>query len=219
MAYVDEYPQAAKLARWEFGVAFLALALGGVFGLVQALYRTDTFREALPINATEYYTVLTGHGVLLALVFTTFSIAALFTWATTRSLERPLASTRLAWGGFWLLLIGTVLAATSILNGFIPQLPFESSDVLFTFYAPLKAHPAFYLGAALIIVGSWVAAHPRVTPRFPATPGVRSHIRGRQANTTRRHDAMSDDPTTDDRDRNGDLSEETVRIGRVSAEG
>jgi len=157
MAYVDEYPRAAKLVRWEFGVAFLALALGGAFGLLQALYRTDTFREALPINAAEYYTVLTGHGVLLVLVFTTFSIAALFTWATTRSLERPLASTRLGWLSFALLVVGTVLAATSILNGFIPQLPFGSSDVLFTFYAPMQAHPAFYLGAALIIVGSWVA--------------------------------------------------------------
>ncbi len=157
MAYVDEYPRAAKVVRWEFGVAFLALALGGAFGLLQALYRTDTFREALPISASEYYTVLTGHGVLLVLVFTTFSIAALFTWATTRSLERPLASTRLGWLSFALLLAGTVLAATSILNGFVPQLPFESSDVLFTFYAPMQAHPAFYVGAALIIVGSWVA--------------------------------------------------------------
>jgi cytochrome c oxidase subunit 1 len=157
MAYVDDYPGAAKLVRWNFGVAFTALALGGVFGLIQALYRTGYGRELVPIDATEYYTVLTGHGVLLALVFTTFSIAGLFTWALTRSLDRPLYSDRIAWTGFGLLALGTLLASVSILNGFVPELPFGSSDVLFTFYAPLAAHPAFYVGAALIIVGSWIA--------------------------------------------------------------
>jgi len=156
VTYVDDYPKAAKLVRWHFGVAFLALALGGAFGLLQALYRTGHFRSLLPINATEYYTVLTGHGVLLALVFTTFFICGLFVWATTSSLDRPLASARLARVGFVSMLVGTVLAAVAILNGFAPGLPFESADVLYTFYAPLKAHPAFYVGAALLVVGSWI---------------------------------------------------------------
>ena len=30
------------------------------------------------------------------------------------------------------------------------------ASVLYTFYPPLKAHPFFYLGAALLIVGSWL---------------------------------------------------------------
>jgi cytochrome c oxidase subunit 1 len=157
MAYVDDYPRAAQLVRWSFGVSFVALALGGLFGLLQALYRTDVLRELLPINAQQYYTVLTGHGVLLALVFTTFFIAGLFTWAVTSSLDRPLYSTGLGWLAFGMLLVGTTLAAVSILNGFVPELPFGSSDVLFTFYAPLQGHPAFYVGAALIIIGSWAA--------------------------------------------------------------
>jgi len=156
VTYVDEYPNAAKLVRWHFGVAFVALALGGLLGLVQALYRTDTLRSLLPIQATEYYTVLTGHGVLLALVFTTFFICGLFLWATTNSLERSLYSDRLAWAGFLSMFVGTALATVAILNGFAPGLPFESADVLYTFYAPLKAHPAFYVGAALLVVGSWV---------------------------------------------------------------
>ena len=156
MTFVDKYPTEAKLVRWHFGVGFVALALGGLFGLVQALYRTGYFRSLLPINATEYYTVLTGHGVLLALVFTTFLICGFFVWAVTRSLGRPLAHQRVAWAGFLSMLVGTVLAAITILNGFAPALPFESADVLYTFYAPLKGHPAFYVGAALLIVGSWV---------------------------------------------------------------
>jgi len=32
-----------------------------------------------------------------------------------------------------------------------------SADVLFTFYAPLQAHPMFYAGLAVFIVGSWIA--------------------------------------------------------------
>ncbi|MFB6072123.1 MAG: b(o/a)3-type cytochrome-c oxidase subunit 1 [Halobacterium sp.] len=156
MTYVDDYPGAAKITRWHFGVAFVALAIGGLFGLLQALYRTGTFRSALPINASQYYTVLTGHGVLLALVFTTFFICGMFVWAVTRSLGRPLSAPRVAWLGFWAMAVGTALAAVSILNGFAPSLPFNSADVLYTFYAPLQAPPAFYVGAALLIVGSWV---------------------------------------------------------------
>jgi len=156
VTFVDEFPGEAKLVRWHFGVSFVALALGGLFGILQGLYRTGYFRDALPINATEYYAVLTAHGVLLALVFTTFFICGMFVWAVTRSLDRPLASGRLAWAGFLSMLLGTVLAATAILNTFVPALPFEDSAVLYTFYSPLKAHPAFYVGAALLIVGSWV---------------------------------------------------------------
>ena len=44
--------------------------------------------------------------------------------------------------------IGTVLAAWAMLAG--------KASVLYTFYPPLKAHPAFYLGAALLLVGSWL---------------------------------------------------------------
>ncbi|MFB6187792.1 MAG: cbb3-type cytochrome c oxidase subunit I, partial [Halobacteriaceae archaeon] len=156
MAYVNEYPKTARLVRWYFGVSFIALGIGGLLGLIQALFRTGYFRSMLPINATQYYTVLTGHGVLMALVFTTFFITGLFSWAVTRSLDRQLADMRLAWLGFATLLFGTILVTVAILNGFWSGLPFNSSDVLFTFYAPLMAHPAFYVGAALLIIGSWI---------------------------------------------------------------
>jgi len=154
MAYIDDYPDAAKVVRANFGVAFGALAIGGLFGLIQALHRTGFFRGL--ISSTDYYTVLTGHGVLLALVFTTFFIAGLFTWGITNSLERTLPRPRLTWSWFLVMLVGTVMAAVSILGGFVPELPL-SADVLFTFYPPLQASPVFYIGAALLIVGSWIA--------------------------------------------------------------
>ncbi|MFC7078683.1 b(o/a)3-type cytochrome-c oxidase subunit 1 [Haloarcula halophila] len=158
MVYVDEYPKTSKLVRSEFIVAFGALAIGAIFGVIQALHRTGVFRGF--VSSADYYTLLTAHGVLLALVFTTFFIAGLFSWAVSNSLERELPH-RIAWAAFWVMLVGTVMAAVAIIGGLVgaPSILGHSlqADVLFTFYAPMKAHPAFYLGAALIIVGSWVA--------------------------------------------------------------
>jgi cytochrome c oxidase subunit 1 len=158
MVYVDEFPKTAKLVRSEFVVAFVALGIGALFGVIQALHRTGVFRGF--VSSADYYTLLTAHGVLLALVFTTFFIAGLFGWAVSNSLDRELPP-RLAWGAFWIMLVGTVMAAVAIIGGLIgaPSILGHAlkADVLFTFYAPMKAHPAFYLGAALIIVGSWIA--------------------------------------------------------------
>jgi cytochrome c oxidase subunit 1 len=47
------------------------------------------------------------------------------------------------------MVVGTLAAAWAMIAG--------KASVLYTFYAPLKAHPAFYLGTATLIVGSWVA--------------------------------------------------------------
>ncbi|EMA22651.1 MULTISPECIES: b(o/a)3-type cytochrome-c oxidase subunit 1 [Haloarcula] len=158
MVFVDSYPKTSKLVRSEFLVSFIALGIGALFGVIQALHRTGVFRGF--VSSADYYTILTGHGVLLALVFTTFFIAGLFTWAVANSLERELPH-RIAWSAFWIMLTGTVLAAVSIIGGIVgsPSILGHDleADVLFTFYAPMKAHPAFYIGAALIIVGSWVA--------------------------------------------------------------
>jgi cytochrome c oxidase subunit 1 len=152
--FVERFPFEAKMVRLSFGVAFVSLGIAGLFGMIQALHRTGYFRGF--VSNADYYTILTGHGVLLALVFTTFFIAGLFTWATTRSLGRGTTSKRLSWAWLGLMTTGTVMATVAILGGLFDFIP-AKADVLFTFYAPMKAHPLFYLGAALIIVGSWLA--------------------------------------------------------------
>ncbi|MFB6137448.1 MAG: b(o/a)3-type cytochrome-c oxidase subunit 1 [Halobacteriaceae archaeon] len=154
MAFVERYPDDARVVRWCFAVAIAALGVGGLFGLVQALHRTGVFRGV--VSSTDYYTILTAHGVLLALVFTTFFIAGLFTWATSRSFERSVYRGRFSLLWFGTMLLGTLLAVVAIMGGVIDAIPM-SADVLFTFYAPMKAHPAFYVGAALLIIGSWLA--------------------------------------------------------------
>ncbi|MXR40565.1 cytochrome C oxidase subunit I [Halobaculum sp. WSA2] len=152
-AFVDRYPDAARIVRICLGISFAAFGVGALFGLIQALHRTGVFRF---IPSSDYYTLLTGHGVLLALVFTTFGIAGLFQWANTRSLGVSPQSSTLTAAWLGTMTLGTLLAAGTILAGLFDSIP-ASADVLFTFYPPLKAHPLFYVGAALLIVGSWLA--------------------------------------------------------------
>ena len=153
MTFVDDYPFESSIIRRCFGVAFVALGIGGLFGLIQALHRTGAFRF---VSSADYYTILTVHGVLLALVFTTFFLSGLFTWAVTRSLDRPVENQQFTRAWYWIMATGTFFAGITALSGLVDQIPL-SADVLFTFYAPLKAHPLFYVGLALFIVGSWLA--------------------------------------------------------------
>jgi cytochrome c oxidase subunit 1 len=153
MTYVDDFPFEAKIVRRCFAAAFVALGIGGLFGLIQALHRTDLFRF---IPSTDYYTLLTVHGVLLALVFTIFFLAGMFTWAVTRSLDRPLGNKRLTQSWYWLMSLGTIAASVTILSGLVQEIPLQA-DVLYTMYAPMQAHPLFYAGLALFVVGTWVA--------------------------------------------------------------
>ncbi len=154
--FIDRFPDEARIVRWNFIVAFSALLVGGLFGLVQALHRTDIYRGL--ISSSDYYTILTAHGVLLVLVFTTFFIVGLFHWGVTRSLDRRAPSQLFSVTWFGVMLLGTVLTAIPILAGLVPIGPADlNADVLFTFYAPMKAHPLFYIGAALLIIGSWLA--------------------------------------------------------------
>ncbi len=155
MTFVDRYPDATRIVKASFIVAFTALGIGGLFGLIQALHRTGTFRGI--VSSVQYYDVLTGHGVLLALVFTTFFIVGLYQWGVSRSLEREPENMTFAWSWFWMMTVGTVLTTIAILGGLIPGTEI-SAAVLYTFYPPLQAHPLFYIGAALLVVGSWLAA-------------------------------------------------------------
>jgi len=154
--FVERFPSEARIVRLNLGVAFIALFIGGLFGAIQSLHRTGVYRGL--IQSSDYYSMLTAHGVLLALVFTTFFIAGLFHWGITRSFDRNAPSQWFSMTWFGVMLLGTVLATIAILGGLIPFAPDDlNAAVLYTFYAPMKAHPLFYIGAALLIVGSWLA--------------------------------------------------------------
>lgn len=133
------------LAAAHIGVAVAAFGLASAMGVVQALSIADI---EFPIRSESlYYLSLTAHGVLMALVFTTFFIMGLGYVLTLECLGR-ISAPRAAWIAFATAVIGSVMAAVTILRG--------QSTVLYTFYPPMQAHPLFYIGATLLVVGSWV---------------------------------------------------------------
>lgn len=128
-------------------VTFISLLIGGLMGLLQTLVRSGKY--TLPFGI-DYYTILTVHGVILGLVLTTFFIIGFQFSLMGKTVGITDKQLKVGWISFWVMLIGTAMAATTILVG--------KASVLYTFYAPLRAHPAFYIGLALVIIGSWIAA-------------------------------------------------------------
>ena len=130
--------------KFGLSVSLLSIALGAVFGFLQVWERVPNVTLVQP---KTYYLALTAHGVLMALVFTTFFIMPLGLFVINRSLKLSTSQT-LNLLGFGLAFLGTVMAAATIILG--------KANVLYTFYPPMRAHPAFYLGATLLIVGTWI---------------------------------------------------------------
>jgi cytochrome c oxidase subunit 1 len=124
----------------------LVLGIGALFGMLQGFSRANLI--VMPAWF-DYYRMLTAHGVMMALVFTTFFITGFFTYSTYRTIPR-VRSTTLGWIGYCVMLVGTLMATVAILDG--------SASVLYTFYAPLKASPLFYFGATFLVLGTWCVA-------------------------------------------------------------
>src|SRR5579871_537921 len=133
-----------SLAAAHIGVSVIAFGLAAAMGVLQALSVADI--EFPGRDASLYYLAVTAHGVLMALVFTTFFIMGLG-YALAESSLGQVTGRRTAWAAFWIALIGTTGTAVAIFRG--------NSTVLYTFYPPLQAEPLFYIGATLLVVGSW----------------------------------------------------------------
>jgi cytochrome c oxidase subunit 1 len=134
-----------RIALWHIAVAVAAFGVAAFMAVMQAMSRAGT---NLPFRSPSiYYMSVTAHGVLMALVFTTFFIMALGYVVAAASLQRPLVGEGLAKVSFWVALAGTTMTAAIVLAG--------RASVLYTFYPPLQAHPLFYIGATLLVVGSW----------------------------------------------------------------
>jgi cytochrome c oxidase subunit 1 len=138
-----------RLTTAYLTVALLALLGGVVTGLAQGLEHAGiNVYPALAPVVQSYYHGLSVHGVLNVLVWTTFFICGFLPFIAVQAFDVPLAAPRLGWFTFWLMTGGLLLAAIPLVG--------NAATVMFTFYPPLKAHWAFYVGLTLVVVGTWL---------------------------------------------------------------
>ena len=137
---------AQRLIKANAVAAVIFLLLGGLMGLLVALTRWPAV-HLLP--AEWFYLILTGHGANVLLFWIIFFEMAVLYFASAILLNCRLATPKLAWLGFALMVIGAVLANIAVLQG--------DSTVMFTSYVPMKAAPHFYLALILFAVGALIA--------------------------------------------------------------
>jgi cytochrome c oxidase subunit 1 len=159
-----------RLTGISIGIAMVSLSIGVTIGVLQGLEHAgiDLYPYIRPF-LYSYYQGLTLHGVLNALVWTTFFICGFLTYSTVYTLNRPLRYPWISWLGLGIMTVGLVTAA-------IPAL-LDYATVLYTFYPPLLAHSAFYIGLTLVVIGSWTVGYSLYFTYFAwrrENPGVRT---------------------------------------------
>jgi cytochrome c oxidase subunit 1 len=137
------YSKAETLIKVNAVTAVIFLAVGGLFGVLVALTRWPAV-HILP--ADLFYLVLTAHGAAVLLFWIIFFEIAVLYFASAVILNCRLAAPRIAWLGYILMLVGSLVATVAVLQG--------ESSVMFTSYVPMQAAPHFYLGLILFAVGA-----------------------------------------------------------------
>ena len=135
-----------KLILAHFWLAFATFGLALMLGAWQMFIRSPL--GTWLSNPELYYRSLTAHGTAMAYVFPTL-VAMGFGYAISESaLEQRLVGVRWAWAGFWLIVVGAIMAMIPVALG--------RASVLYTFYPPLIGSPFYYIGVVLVVVGSWI---------------------------------------------------------------
>ena len=139
---------AQKFIRMHAVVAVVFLLIGGIGAILLGLTRWPAVHL---LDAQWYYRILTAHGLnMLIFWILNFEMAVLY-FACTSLLNSRLFSAKLAWTGLVMMVVGGIMVNVAVFTG--------TSDVLFTSYAPLKAHPSFYFGIILVAVGTLVCVY------------------------------------------------------------
>jgi len=141
-----QYHRSAEtLIKLNAVAAVVSLLVGGILALLIVLTRWQAIHL---IDADNFYMFLTVHGLdMLAFWIIFFEIAVLYFCSSTL-LRSRLATPRMAWAAFALMVIGAVLVNVIVFMG--------ESTVMFTSYVPLPGHPVFYLGLILFAVGALI---------------------------------------------------------------
>lgn len=137
--------QAERLIKWHLVAGFLWLAFGGVLAIGVVLTRWPAIRW---LEADTFYMVLTAHGLDMLIFWLMFFEIGFLHFASTVLLRCRIATPRIAWLGFALMVIGSVVNNVAVFRG--------GSSVMMTSYVPMMAEPAFYLGIILFAVGALI---------------------------------------------------------------
>ena len=136
---------AEMLMRANAVLAVVILLFGGITALLVTLTRWPAV-HLLP--ADRFYQLLTLHGVnMLIFWIITFEMAVLYFCSSTL-LKCRLATPRLAWVAFALMVLGIIVNNAAVFSG--------SASVMMTSYVPMPANPNFYLGLILFAVGALI---------------------------------------------------------------
>lgn len=136
-----------RLVLFHFWVAFGLFVPAVLLGAWQMLMRSP-LPAPLENQPGTYYASVTLHGTVMAYVVTTFFAMGFGYAVAETSLGRQIRGFKTAWTGFAICLIGTLMAAATVLSG--------KASVFYTFYPPMLASPWYYIGAFLLIGGSMI---------------------------------------------------------------
>ncbi|MGH9557481.1 MAG: cbb3-type cytochrome c oxidase subunit I [Terriglobales bacterium] len=139
------HKSAETLMKVNAVAGVLCLLAGGILALVVTLTRWPAV-HLLP--ADMFYLALTAHGIDMLVFWIIFFEIAILYFCSSTLLRCRLATPRMAWLGFALMVIGAVVTNVSIFQG--------GSSVMFTSYVPMPAAPHFYLGLILFAVGALI---------------------------------------------------------------
>jgi cytochrome c oxidase subunit I len=136
---------AEQLMKANAVAAVVFLLIGGIYGLLVGLTRWPAV-HLLP--ADWFYLTLTAHGINVLIFWMIFFEIALLYFVSSVLLGCRIATPKFAWAAFGLMLIGALLNNYIVLTG--------QASVMMTSYAPMEAHPLFYLSLILFAVGALI---------------------------------------------------------------
>jgi cytochrome c oxidase subunit 1 len=125
--------------------AVVFLLLGGLLAIGVVLTRWPAVHW---LEADTFYQVLTAHGIDMLIFWIIFFEIAVLYFCASSLLRVRLATPRVAWLAFALMLIGAVMNNIAVYQG--------GSSVMMTSYVPMMAAPNFYLGLILFAVGALI---------------------------------------------------------------
>ncbi|MBS0399831.1 MAG: cbb3-type cytochrome c oxidase subunit I [Proteobacteria bacterium] len=138
--------RAENLIRVNAVTAVVFLLIGGILALGVALTRWPAVHW---LQAETFYQVLTAHGIDMLIFWIIFFEVAVLYFCSSTLLRCRIATPKIAWLGYALMLIGALMNNYAVYRG--------ASSVMMTSYVPMMAEPSFYLGLILFAVGALIA--------------------------------------------------------------